>query len=227
MQKHVKLFEQFVGELALNEGAVVAKKKFPADEYEAGEDAFEWLMDTLDRVEDIEISDDEEEQVREATPEEVASFVSGLLDRHKIETKRSGRQIEIIVLKSKVNEQLVAEAEAEVKAILSYESPQSSEKVINEGYFNSDMTKVGNAKAYSPADLKKVAQRLNGGSLKATSDQDSITVQHKKDGHFMSFFYDDVWIGQFEDGKMPAGDSAEMDLEEFESEVNDWLNWYE
>jgi hypothetical protein len=100
MQKHVKLFEQFVGELALNEGAVVAKKKFPADEYEAGEDAFEWLMDTLDRVEDIEISDDEEEQVREATPEEVASFVSGLLDKHKIETKRSGRQIEIIVSKN-------------------------------------------------------------------------------------------------------------------------------
>jgi chemotaxis protein CheY-P-specific phosphatase CheC len=132
MQKHIKLYEEFVGELALNEGAVVAKKKFPADEDEAGEDAFEWLMDTLDRVEDIEISDDEEEQVREATPEEVASFVSGLLDRHKIETKRSGRQIEIIVLKSKVNEQLVAEAEAEVKAILSYESPQSSEVTMTQ-----------------------------------------------------------------------------------------------
>jgi hypothetical protein len=89
-------------------------------------------MDTLDRVEDIEISDDEEEQVREATPEEVASFVSGLLDKHEIETKRSGRQIEIIVLKSKVNEQLVTEAEAEVKAILSYESPQSSEVTMTQ-----------------------------------------------------------------------------------------------
>jgi hypothetical protein len=53
-------------------------------------------------------------------------------------------------------------------------------------------------------------------------------VEHKKDGHFITFSYDgDAWIGQFEDGKTPADDVAEMDLEEFESEVNNWLNWYE
>lgn len=102
------------------------------------------------------------------------------------------------------------------------------ERFINEGYFNSDMTRVEKANAYSAADLKKVAQSLNGGSLKASSDKDSITVEHKKDGHVMAFYYDgDVWLGQFEDGKTPAGDSAEMDLDEFEREVNDWLSWYE
>jgi len=81
--------------------STVAKKKFPADEHEAGEDAFEWLTDVLNSLEDFEISDDEEEQIREATPEEVASFVGGLLKDHKLETKRAGRQIEIIVSKSK------------------------------------------------------------------------------------------------------------------------------
>lgn len=98
MNKHIKLYEDFINESKVNE-AVVAKKKFPADEYESGEDAFEWLMDVLDS-EDLEISDDEQEQVREATPEEVVSFVGGLLKNHKLDTKQSGRQIEIIVSKA-------------------------------------------------------------------------------------------------------------------------------
>jgi hypothetical protein len=92
--KYVKVYEDFV-----NEGAVVAKKKFSADENEAGEDVFEWLMDTLDGKEDFEVSDEEQEQVRESSPEEVASFVDGLLKHHKIDTKETGRQIEIIVSK--------------------------------------------------------------------------------------------------------------------------------
>lgn len=98
--KHIKLYKDFLNESELNEGSVVAKKKFPADEHEAGEDAFEWLMDVLDPLEEFEIDDYEQEQVREASPEEVASFVDGLLKKHSVEAKGSGRQIEIIVKKA-------------------------------------------------------------------------------------------------------------------------------
>jgi hypothetical protein len=102
--KHIKLYEDFLNESVLNEGSI-AKKKFPADEAEAGEDAFEWLMGVLDRLEDIEISDSDEEAIREADPEEVASFVGGLLKNHTIDVKRSGRQLEITVAKQKVHEE--------------------------------------------------------------------------------------------------------------------------
>lgn len=97
--KPVKLFEEFLNEEQLNESKVIAKKKFPADEHEAGEDALDWLIDTLDPLEEFEMDEDDAEQAREESPERVAYFINSLLSDHKIDTKESGNTIEIIVLK--------------------------------------------------------------------------------------------------------------------------------
>jgi hypothetical protein len=94
-------------------------------------------------------------------------------------------------------------------------------------FFTEDQTVIKDPKAYSAADLKKTANELKSRELDVKSDAKSITVIHKEDDHVMTFDYSGgEWTGTFEDGEFPSSDSAAMDIIEFESEVEGWLNWY-
>ena len=101
---------------------------------------------------------------------------------------------------------------------------------LTENYFVEDMTKVKDKNVYKGSDFKDAADRIQrrGISVKPGPDKRSIHIEHKKDGHYMVFSYEDgYWTGSFEDGLTPAGDSAIMSLDEFVDEVNDWSEWYQ
>lgn len=95
----IEKVKELLSESIITEGKVIAKQKFSTDDDEAGEDAFEWLMDVLDPLEEFEIEEDDLEQIREESPERIASFIDDLLSNYSVDTKESGHSIEIIVTK--------------------------------------------------------------------------------------------------------------------------------
>jgi hypothetical protein len=136
------------------EGGEIAKKEFDISDDEASEDVYEWLMDNIS--EDIDISEDEDEQLRQSDIDEILSFFNNKLENHDIEIEEYYDFITLTIIK-KMAKGGETKFKDKVKAI-------QKKLLANKKVPKSVQKDYG--KTYNKEEAKESAQRIVGSIVK-------------------------------------------------------------